>query len=269
MNKDLVKYYLEHKSEFFTDRPHSRLLDRLKKLIKKYDTDKTIVGIDVGCNLGAYIRHLKKFCKEPNSKILCFEPNPVNIPVIEKKIKSEKNIKLFKFALSNVNGTFNFYNWKDMKKNKVGNPIGGLRSGGDFICKTEVKLLQDVLDEEFKDQDILIKFLKIDVEGNDTNVIKGFEKYLDRTEYIIFECSDCLDDFRGPGIERPMKDIVDYLSNNNFDTYRIGKKKLIKVNDEYWDDTYEKIKYWSNCFSLKKDNNLINSLIDENFNYLI
>ena len=50
MNKDLVKYYLEHKSEFFTDRPHSRLLDRLKKLIKKYDTDKTIVGIDVGCN---------------------------------------------------------------------------------------------------------------------------------------------------------------------------------------------------------------------------
>ena len=115
----------------------------------------------------------------------------------------------------------------------------------------------------------MIKFLKIDVEGNDTNVIKGFEKYLDRTEYIIFECSDCLDDFRGPGIERPMKDIVDYLSNNNFDTYRIGKKKLIKVNDEYWDDTYEKVKYWSNCFSLKKNNNLINSLIDENFNYLI
>ena len=58
---------------------------------------------------------------------------------------------------------------------------------------------------------LLIKFLKIDVEGNDTNVIKGFQKYLDRTEYIIFECSDCLDDFRGPGIERPMKDIVDYL----------------------------------------------------------
>tara|TARA_B000000477_G_scaffold116606_1_gene114579 strand:- start:167 stop:292 length:126 start_codon:yes stop_codon:yes gene_type:complete len=40
----------------------------------------------------------------------------------------------------------------------------------------------------------MIKFIKIDTEGNDTNVIKGLEKYLPKTKYIIFECSDCLDD---------------------------------------------------------------------------
>ena len=64
-----------------------------------------------------------------------------------------------------------------------------------------------------------------------------------------------------------MKDIVDFLSKNDFDTYRIGIKKLFKVNDEYWNDIYEKYKFWSNCFAIKKDDDLIHNLIDKNFNY--
>ena len=113
----------------------------------------------------------------------------------------------------------------------------------------------------------LFKFVKIDTEGNDSNVIKGFEKYLPKTKYIIFECSDCLDDIRGPGIKNPMKDIVDFLSKNGFDTYRIGTKKLFKVNDEYWNQVYDDLKFWSNCFSLKKGDNLIHKLINEKFDY--
>jgi len=64
-----------------------------------------------------------------------------------------------------------------------------------------------------------------------------------------------------------MKDVVVFLSNNGFDTYRIGTKKLFKVNDEYWDQVYDDIKFWSNCFALKKEDNLINKLIDKNFDY--
>jgi len=124
-----------------------------------------------------------------------------------------------------------------------------------------------VLDNEFNNENIIIKFIKIDTEGNDSNVIKGFEKYLSKTKYIIFECSDCLDDIRGPGIKNPMKDIVDFLSKNGFDTYRIGTKKLFKVNDEYWNQIYDDIKFWSNCFALKKDDDLIHELINQNFDY--
>ena len=64
-----------------------------------------------------------------------------------------------------------------------------------------------------------------------------------------------------------MKDIVDLLSVNGFDTYRIGTKKLIKVNDEYWSQVYDDVKFWSNCFSLKKDDILISKIIDNEFNY--
>ena len=123
-------------------------------------------------------------------------------------------------------------------------------------------------DYKFRDKDILIKFAKIDTEGNDTNVIKGFKKYLSKTKYLIFECSNCLDDIRGPGIKNPMKEIVDLLSEYGFNTYRIGTKKLFQVNDEHWNPIYEEVKFWSNCFALKKDDMIIKDLINQDFDYL-
>jgi hypothetical protein len=231
MNSSLVNYYVTNKNEFIGEDGHEKLLVGLKKYITNInDTNCKIVGIDVGCCIGDYIPNINAICMEQNKKILCFEPNPVNILALEPK-------------------------------------IAGLRSGGKKICDVDVKKLDDVLDNEFNNENIIIKFIKIDTEGNDSNVIKGFEKYLPKTKYIIFECSDCLDDIRGPGIKNPMKDIVDFLSKNGFDTYRIGTKKLFKVNDEYWHQVYDDLKFWSNCFSLKKDDNLIHKLINEKFDY--
>jgi hypothetical protein len=65
-----------------------------------------------------------------------------------------------------------------------------------------------------------------------------------------------LDDIRGPGIPNPMKDVVDFLSANGFDTYRIGTKKMIQVNDAYWNQAYEDVKYWSNCFAVNRCENI-------------
>jgi FkbM family methyltransferase len=264
----LANYYLNNKDEFMGEAGHEKLLVGLKKYITNInDNNDKIVGIDVGCCIGDYIPHLNEICMEKNKKILCFEPNPVNILALEPKINQDKNLKLFKHCLSNETTTTSFYNWKDSHYNSTGNGIAGLRSGGAKICDVDVKKLDDVLDNEFMNEDVIIKFIKIDTEGNDSNVIKGFEKYLPKTKYIIFECSDCLDDIRGPGIKNPMKDIVDFLSKNGFDTYRIGTKKMFKVNDEYWHQVYDDVKFWSNCFALKKDDQLIYKLIDRDFTY--
>jgi FkbM family methyltransferase len=265
---ELSKYYVNKKREFFGEAGHEKLLVGLKKYIETINDDNDkIIGIDVGCCIGDYIKNINEICIEENKKILCFEPNPVNILALEPKINQDKNLKLFKHCISNETTTASFYNWKNSNDNNTGNNIAGLRSGGAKICDTDVKKLDDVLDDEFNNENIIIKFVKIDTEGNDSNVIKGFEKYLPKTKYIIFECSDCLDDIRGPGIKNPMKDVVDFLSKNGFDTYRIGTKKLFKVNDEYWHQVYDNLKFWSNCFALKKDDNLIHKLINEKFDY--
>ncbi len=269
MNKEyLVNYYINNKNEFFGEDGHNKLLIGLKKYVLPInDNGKIIVGIDVGSCIGDYIKNIEEICTENKKEILCFEPNPINNNELEKKISGNKNIKLFKHCISNKNMKTFLYDWKDNQINKVGNGCAGLRSGGKVICETEVKRLDDVLDNQYLNKDFIVKFIKIDTEGNDTNVIKGLEKYLFNTKYIIFECSDCLDDIRGPCIKNPMKDIVDYLSDYGFDTYRIGTTKLFKVNDEYWNQIYDDLKFWSNCFALKKNDDLIHQLIDENFNY--
>jgi FkbM family methyltransferase len=265
---DLANYYAMNINEFAGESGHEKLLVGLKRFITPINDDSTkIVGIDVGSCIGDYIQHLNDICTEPNKKILCFEPNPANILVLEPIIDREPDLKLFKHCISNENTTASFNNWIGNGCNNTGNGAAGLRSGGEKICDIEVKTLDNVLDNEFLDENITIKFVKIDTEGNDGNVIKGLQKYLPKTKYIIFECSDCLDDIRGPGIQNPMKDIVDFLSNHGFDTYRIGTKKLFKVNDEYWNQVYEDLKFWSNCFAIKKGDSLIHQLIDENFDY--
>lgn len=265
---ELSNYYLNHQQEFMGEAGHEKLLVGLKKHITTIqDTDMKIIGLDVGSCVGDYISHIKEICKEENKKILCFEPNPVNIDLLQQKIHHDENIQLFPFCVSNETTMASLYNWKDSYENTTGNVLAGLRSGGSKICDVDVKTLDDVLDFTCAHENIMIKFIKIDTEGNDSNVLKGFEKYLPKTKYIIFECSDCLDDIRGPGIPNPMKDIVDYLSNHGFDTYRIGTQKLFPVHEPYWNPVYEKVKFWSNCFSIKKDDPLIQKLVDENFNY--
>lgn len=267
MNNQWGEYYYQHRNEFFAEEGHEKLLVGLKQFVKKCDDSKLVVGIDVGSCIGNYVHHIQEICCEPNKRILCIEPNPVNLEILHKTISNETGIEVIPCCVSNVESKGNLYNWKGLTQNESGNEIAGLRSGGEKICEIPIRRLENILDETFHGKDIVIKFIKIDTEGNDTNVIKGLGKYLAKTKYIIFECSDCLDDTRGPGIENPMKDIVDYLSDQGFDTYRIGTKKCIKVNDEYWNDIYEMLKFQSNCFALKKEDPLIYELIQGDFTY--
>ena len=236
-------------------------------LIKHVNTDltNTTLGLDVGANVGDMIDVFNKIYKTDKFDLLLFEPNPVNIPIIKEKIQDKPNVKLFENAVSNTTTKASFYNWKDSITNDKGNPIGGLRAGGQKICDVDVVRLDTIL-KAYDFKKMSIPLIKIDTEGNDTNVIKGLGIYLMKVKYIIFECSDCLDDHRGPGIKNPMKDIVDYLDSYGFNTYRIGLKKCFRVNGEYWNDIYEH-KFWSDCFCCKKDDPIINNLIDSEFNY--
>jgi FkbM family methyltransferase len=263
----LAAYYVSNNSEFREEHGHNKLLVGLKALLPKEPAGTCVVGIDVGTCIGDYLDNISAICSEQESKILCFEPNPVNIAVAEPKINAMKNATLFTHCLSNDTYESGFYNWVHSNTNLANNGIAGLKSGGAKICDVKVKKLDDVLDSVFPNDDIIIKFIKIDTEGHDGNVLKGMERHLPVTKYIIFECSDCLDDHRGPGIKNPMKNIVDFLSKNGFDTYRIGTRKMFKVNDEYWNQIYDDYKFWSNCFAIKKGDPVINLLVDENFNY--
>lgn len=220
-----------------------------------------MLAVDIGANVGNYISRVEAVCPDKQLDILAFEPNPINLPILRENLKNKEHINDIPMAVSDEEVNLTFYNYKTFGTNKPGNSLACLQGGGAFICNVPVTTLDMYLDQY---PDHVIKFIKSDTEGNDTKVIYGMRNNISRVKYIIFECSDCLDDCRGPGEENPMKNCVDFLDQQGFDVYRIGSKRLIKVNGNDWNSTWEKVKFHSDCFALKKDDNLINQLIDSN-----
>jgi FkbM family methyltransferase len=258
------KYYIEHKTEFMGESGHEKIV---QLIIDRVDTiqDTMVIGIDVGANVGKYIPNIRKICKEKTHKILCIEPNPLNFNLLQNNTSTD--LLLFNTAVSDKEGTLPFYSYHD--KNYAGNTHGGLFSSkhGSLIANIDVTTLDSLVSKAVSDLTVdnyVIKFIKIDTEGHDTMIVKGMEKILPKTKYIVFECSDCLDDIRGPGEENPMENCVSFLDTHGFDVYRLGTKRLLKVNGVNWNNIYEKVKFWSNCFAIKKDDQFIHQLIDSN-----
>jgi hypothetical protein len=86
----LAHYYVNNKKEFLGEEGHLKLLVGLKKHMTTINDNCKIVGIDVGSCVGDYIQNLNDICMEENKIILCFEPNPINILVLEPKINQDK-----------------------------------------------------------------------------------------------------------------------------------------------------------------------------------
>jgi len=262
-----VKYYLTHKEEFYGESAHELMLEILTKNSEDIKDDTLVLGIDVGANIGKYIPNIRKICREKNHKIVCIEPNILNFNILKSQATGD-DVLLFNTAVSNEEGIKPFFAYH--KNNYAGNPHGGLFSSKcgelvDNIRVTTLDLLINSIISKFNVQDnYTIKFVKIDTEGHDSMVIKGMVNILPKIKYIIFECSDCLDDIRGSDEISPMKNVVELLDIHGFDVYRLGTKRLIKVNGEGWNDIYEKVKFWSNCFAVRKSDSLMKAIIDEN-----
>ena len=83
-----------------------------KSIIKKNNP----VIIEIGAHYGEdTLRFLETF---KNPMIYCFEPDPRNIMIFKKYINNKK-IKLFEYALSNEEGTADFYLSHDYKSENV------------------------------------------------------------------------------------------------------------------------------------------------------
>ncbi len=255
--EECVEYYIINRDEFAGEAGHEKLFSFLLKHSPTFQ--EKVIAIDVGANVGEETKLIDKLCGEKEREILVFEPNPLNVPILEKNVAEVANVHVFPYAVSNEEGTLPFYTYKN-QQNSEGYTLGGLRAGGQEIAKVKVVTLDSIL-EQFPEA--RIKYVKIDTEGNDTMVIKGLAKNLHRVDMILFEASDCLKDFRGPGEKTPLENCVRMLDDTGFYVYRIGTKRLLQISGEMWDRTYESLLMWSNCFAIKKENQLLRNFIDE------
>lgn len=150
---------------------------------------------DIGANMGVYsIYYAKKF----DSKVFAFEPSFKNLELLSKNIKInslEKNIALISNPLIDNAKLSNFYqnnftagqaNATFLYNDRINTPEKFKNNNKEIFYKTLGFSLDNFLGFEITNKP---KLIKIDVDGNELEIIRGAKKTLssDEKKHIIIE----------------------------------------------------------------------------------
>lgn len=188
-----------------------------QKIIRKDD-----VIFDIGANIGWYTTLFALKGKECHA----FEPNPLVFGRMVNNCKLnavDSKCKFNNYALGNEEGIASFYNFKNLSH--------GLSSLSDFNRKDkeEIKVKITTCTKYIEENSISkVDLIKVDVEGSELNVLKGFEKLLTVgfTPIWIFE----LNDETSEAFDYKSLDILTTLQRYNYSFFLV-KDKLIKLEN--------------------------------------
>ena len=157
---------------------------------------KNSVFIDVGANVGAYLYTLENHLKPEN--IYAFEPNP---QLFKRLKRLFPKVNLFSLALSDVSTIAEFKipvinGEKVHTRGTLQTSIKEKNEEKTILQKVEVKPLDDlVFDEVYIEQDRnaqtnkfnlkKLDFIKIDVEGNEMQTLRGAKKTIEKFKPIL------------------------------------------------------------------------------------
>ena len=151
-------------------------------LLKLLSKKESKAFLDVGANVGEYTSKLLELF--PSSKIYSFEPSNNTFKKLKQNTSHYQNISIHNFALSNKSKTAIFYERSELSGR---NTLEGKNNGLHYKDKYSVELKtgdQFINEIAIKDK---ISFIKIDVEGHELNVIKGFEENIKKEKIDIIQ----------------------------------------------------------------------------------
>lgn len=202
--------------------------------------------LDIGANVGLFT--LSFYQKNHNYTYHLFEPVPSTFKALEKTIAlnniSIDSVKLYNIGMSNIAGSFDFYipasneaaslvaNTDEFYRKR--SDIWGTYTGNDEIdvVKCKVCKLDDFVEENKIDN---IKFIKIDVEGNEKAVLEGAKNTICKYMPIIY--AELLRKHAKRFNYHP-NDVIEFMRQLKYKCYTIKNENLVKV-DEINDETEE------------------------------
>lgn len=170
--------------------------------------------IDCGANFG----DIYTWTKINNLKInyISFEPSPSEFDCVQLNCKNQINNNL---ALSDTTGELFFFINSSEGDSSAIEPASG------YSKKIKVRSVR-LDDYVIKNRIEKIKFLKVEAEGYEPEVLSGANKILDRVEYIGVDGSP----ERGLKSEATIDYAIDFLKKNNFKIIKSNiNKKFSKV----------------------------------------
>ena len=191
----------------------------IKQEIKKGD-----VVLDIGANIGYYTLLMADMVGT-DGKVFAFEPEPYNFELLRKNIEINvcKNVILERKAISNYNKKSNLYLSKDN--------TGMHRLNESKYCEKYIEVNVIKLDDYFYNNELInkIKFIKIDVEGSELDVLQGMESILENNNQITILLEFIPEHLIEHG-SNPIH-LIEFLLDRNFRLYTIVDGKKEQVNE--------------------------------------
>lgn len=176
-----AEYYLN----FYKNRSYDRARNGEDRLVSLLGLKSGDVFCDVGAHHGEYAQYVKH-CY-PGAKVHCFELSPGNSRTFRaNSANAEAGLHLHEFGLGSEEGSFEIFEAPNQSQVVSLHAVAGGTRGetgrvrrGDAACR-ELGITK-------------IAFLKIDTEGHELQVLRGFGEMLrpDRIACIQFEYNEC------------------------------------------------------------------------------
>lgn len=136
------------------------------------------VFFDVGANIGSYTLVASEV---PTASVFAFEPGSTAFLALKKNIElnNRSNVKLLNFAVSDRESTLMLTSGQEISTNKVVNQPK--------ISNKIIHVKSKTLDQICKEYDVQPNIVKIDVEGHELKVLKGFHEFIKNTDVLLIE----------------------------------------------------------------------------------
>ena len=203
-----------------------------KKLLKKTFNKKKIIAVDIGANEGNFIDFLSNNINL--HKAYCFEP----IKELSEKIKtkySSKNVNVSNLALSNKVSIRVFYQYSVTstsslyKQNETYKSLKNLQK----TFKVKTNKFDNLFNKNLK-----IDICKIDVQGEDYNVLLGMKKNLKNGNIKLLKIELSFTIFY-KGTAANFYEVLNYLKLYNYSLISISKVKYKNDKLAFMDAYFE------------------------------
>ena len=197
-------------------------------IIKNFeDMDK--VAIDVGVYRGLYTYKLSKHFK----KVISFEPNPLIFEDLNKNLKKlSNNIEIYNYALSDNDGfaklkipnrrtSFFDRNYEEIYKLGAAtiHKSNNLTDYKSFNVKK--RKLDNLIDNSIK-----VGFIKIDVEGHESEVIDGANNIITSNKPVL------LVEIEEKHTKKPIIETIHKIKNFGYNCYQLRKNEISEFDLE-------------------------------------
>jgi len=166
---------------------HDSEIRLAKFLIHQLNSGDTF--IDVGAHYG-YFSLLASKLVGSSGKVFGFEASPTTYRIFQKNANRMENVVGHNLAISDANAPLKFYEFPNLYSEYNSLDIEQFKNEKWFSENKpkEVTIESIMLDDFFIDKKLTPKVIKIDVEGAELKVIKGFKKHLlENTPLVVIE----------------------------------------------------------------------------------